>query len=91
MAGAYILAGELRRANGDHTQGFKAYEKRLHAFVDDKQRAAECFAASFAPRTWFGLSVRDLILRGAAFSLPLGKWVVRKMVGDHFELFDYSL
>jgi 2-polyprenyl-6-methoxyphenol hydroxylase-like FAD-dependent oxidoreductase len=91
MAGAYILAGELRRANDDHTQGFKAYEKRLRAFIEDKQRAAERLAASFAPRTWFGLSVRDLILRGAAFSLPLGKWLVRKMVGHQFELLDYSL
>ena len=91
MAGAYILAGELQRANGDHAQAFTNYEKQLRAFIERKQRAAERFAASFAPATRFGLSVRDLVLRAAASCLPLGKWLIRKMVGDQFPLPDYSL
>ena len=91
MAGAYILAGELQRANGDHVEAFRTYEKQLRAFIEVKQRAAERFAASFAPATRFGLSVRDLVLRAAASFLPLGKWLIRKMVGDQFPLPDYSL
>jgi 2-polyprenyl-6-methoxyphenol hydroxylase-like FAD-dependent oxidoreductase len=91
MAGAYVLAGELQRANGDHVKAFRAYEKHLRAFIEVKQHAAERFAASFAPATRFGLSVRDLVLRTAASFLPLGKWLVRKMVGDQFALPDYSL
>lgn len=91
MAGAYILAGELHRANGDYRQAFKAYEKQLRGFVEGKQRSAERFAASFAPATQFGLSVRDLVLRAAESFLPLGKWLVRKMVGDSLTLPDYSI
>jgi 2-polyprenyl-6-methoxyphenol hydroxylase-like FAD-dependent oxidoreductase len=91
MAGAYVLAGELHRANGDYKQAFKAYEKQLRAFIESKQHSAERFAASFAPATRFGLSVRDLVLRAAGLYLPLGKWLIRKMVGDQFALPDYSL
>jgi len=49
------------------------------------------FAGSFAPATRLGLSVRDLVLRAAASFLPLGKWLIRKMVGDQFAPPDYSL
>ena len=46
MAEAYVLAGELHRANGDYAQAFAAYEARLHAFVTAKQKAAVRFADS---------------------------------------------
>jgi 2-polyprenyl-6-methoxyphenol hydroxylase-like FAD-dependent oxidoreductase len=90
MAGAYVLAGELQRANGDYGQAFKNYEKQLRHFIKRKQLSAERFAASFAPATWFGLSVRDFVLRLADSYLPFGKWLTRKMVGDSFHLPDYS-
>jgi 2-polyprenyl-6-methoxyphenol hydroxylase-like FAD-dependent oxidoreductase len=90
MAGAYVLAGELFRANGDCNQAFPSYEKKLHGFVQTKQSSAERFAASFAPETRFGLYARDLLLRAADAFLPLGKWLTRKMVGDSLSLPDYS-
>ena len=37
MTEAYVLAGELLRANGDHRLGFANYETRLHRFVEGKQ------------------------------------------------------
>ena len=89
MAGAYVLAGELQRANGDYGQAFKNYEKKLRHFITRKQRSAERLASSFAPATWFGLSVRDFVLRLADCFLPFGKWLTRKMVGDSFHLPDY--
>jgi 2-polyprenyl-6-methoxyphenol hydroxylase-like FAD-dependent oxidoreductase len=90
MAGACVLAGELHRANGDYEQAFKNYEELLRGFIQSKQRTAERFAASFAPATWFGLSVRDFVLRLADCFLPFGKWLTRKMVGDSFHVPDYS-
>jgi 2-polyprenyl-6-methoxyphenol hydroxylase-like FAD-dependent oxidoreductase len=91
MAGAYILAGELRRANGDHVTAFNAYEESLHGFIESKQRSAERLASSFAPATRFGLSVRDLVLRAGELMLPLGKWLIRKMVGNSLTLPRYAL
>ena len=91
MTGAYILAGELNRTQGDHLAAFKSYEEKLRGFIESKQQRAEHFAASFAPATQFGLRMRDLILRAADSFLPLGKWLVRTMVGDSLQLPDYSL
>lgn len=91
MTGAYVLAGELHRAHGDHVTAFKSYEEKLRGFIESKQQRAERLAASFAPATRFGLWVRDLVLRAAGSFLPLGKWLVRAMVGDSLQLPDYSL
>ena len=51
MLGAYILAGELKRAAGDQQVAFSKYERTLRRFIEKKQRAAESFSRSFAPRT----------------------------------------
>ncbi len=89
MAGAYILAGELQRANGNHSNAYPAYENRFRGFIERKQRGAERFAASFAPRTRFGLFVRDLVLRASSFR-PIGDWLMRQFVADQFALPDYE-
>ena len=89
MAGAYILAGELEQADGDYPRAFRAYEQRFRPFIERKQRAAEGFAGSFAPRTRFGLFIRDLVLRAASFQL-VGDWLMRRFVADRFELPSYE-
>ncbi|GAA4805403.1 FAD-dependent monooxygenase [Actinomycetospora chlora] len=40
MVGAYVLAGELDRAAGDHAAAFAAYEARMRSFVDANQQLA---------------------------------------------------
>ncbi|GAA4092028.1 FAD-dependent monooxygenase [Nonomuraea soli] len=37
LVGAYVLAGELKRAAGDHTAAFPAYEARMRPFVEANQ------------------------------------------------------
>ncbi|MFF0309272.1 FAD-dependent monooxygenase [Streptosporangium sp. NPDC004379] len=37
LVGAYVLAGELKRAGGDHTAAFPAYEARMRSFVAANQ------------------------------------------------------
>jgi 2-polyprenyl-6-methoxyphenol hydroxylase-like FAD-dependent oxidoreductase len=89
MAGAYLLAGELHRAQGDYAKAFRNYQRRLHGFVSDKQRAAEWLGGWFAPKTAAGLFVRDEVTR--LLSLPwIGPWLVRRMVADRFPLPDYA-
>lgn len=90
MTGAYILAGELQRANGDYARAFTVYEQRLHPFIDRKQRGAQRLAGSFAPKTLFGLWVRDIVLRCANFFPPLGKKLLRGLVSDNFDLPSYD-
>lgn len=63
MAAAYILAGELGKAGGDHRTAFRTYEEMLQPFMAKKQRAARSFAGSFAPRTSFGIYLRNRVTR----------------------------
>src|SRR5262249_27047648 len=61
MTGAYVLAGELARARGRHAEAFANYEMVLRAFIEAKQRGAERFAGAFAPKTRWGLFLRNQI------------------------------
>jgi 2-polyprenyl-6-methoxyphenol hydroxylase-like FAD-dependent oxidoreductase len=54
IVGAYILAGELKQANGDYTVAFAHYETRMRDFVTQCQKLAEG-ADWFVPRTRFKL------------------------------------
>ncbi|MBI1205040.1 MAG: FAD-binding domain [Rhodopseudomonas sp.] len=74
---AYVLAGELARAQDDYKAAFAAYENRLRPFIEGKQHAAENFAATFVPKTQFGIWLRNqatklMALPGAA-NLMLGQ------------------
>jgi 2-polyprenyl-6-methoxyphenol hydroxylase-like FAD-dependent oxidoreductase len=85
MIEAYVLAGELRRADGDFPRAFAAYESRLRSFVAGKQKAALRFRGFFAPRTPLALTARNLAVR--AMSLPLvGKWTVARSLRDEVAL-----
>jgi 2-polyprenyl-6-methoxyphenol hydroxylase-like FAD-dependent oxidoreductase len=59
MVAAYVLAGELKAAGGDHERAFTRYQERLKPCIAGKQNAAEGFAGAFAPRSSFGLFVRN--------------------------------
>ena len=54
VVGAYILAGELKEANGDYTLAFARYETHMRDFVTQCQKLAEG-ADWFVPRTRFKL------------------------------------
>jgi 2-polyprenyl-6-methoxyphenol hydroxylase-like FAD-dependent oxidoreductase len=88
MAGAYILAGELRAANGDHEMAFEKYQACFKPFVDRKQAAATRFGGWFAPRSRFGIRVRDMTTR--LFTIPLvGDWMAQRFIADRLNLPDY--
>jgi len=83
MLGAYVLAGELARADGDYARAFRNYESFLRAFIDGKQKAAERFATAFAPQTRFGLWFRNQVLNVSALPglarLMIGRDIVETM------------
>lgn len=63
MVGAYILAGELKQANGNYKTAFEQYEIVFKPFMEKKQKAARSFAKSFIPKSNFGIWVRNKIFK----------------------------
>jgi 2-polyprenyl-6-methoxyphenol hydroxylase-like FAD-dependent oxidoreductase len=51
IVGAYVLAGELREAGGDHTAAFLAYENQMRAFVRRNSAVAPTTMKTLIPRT----------------------------------------
>jgi len=88
IAGAYILAAELTRAECNHLHAFKEYERRFRPFILRKQKSARGFASSFTPATEFGLAVRDLVLHLAHIPV-VARMLVRSMIADRFKLPEY--
>ncbi|MBX3074145.1 FAD-binding domain [Candidatus Obscuribacterales bacterium] len=89
MAGSYVLAGELKRSSGDHRIAFTAYEKRLRAFIEKKQKGAENFGKWFAPDTQFAVFLRNQITKLFAIPFFADKFV-RDTIADELRLPDYS-
>jgi 2-polyprenyl-6-methoxyphenol hydroxylase-like FAD-dependent oxidoreductase len=89
MTGAYVLAGELAKSSGCHVEAFANYEKILRAFIAAKQQGAERFAGAFAPRSRWGLFIRNQIIKTAAIPgfarIALGRSIV-----DSLQLPEYS-
>ncbi|OBF71901.1 hypothetical protein A5750_19330 [Mycobacterium sp. 852002-51613_SCH5001154] len=86
---AYVLAGELARADGDHRRAFDAYEARLRPFIANKQAGAVRYTGFFATRTRLGLWLRNMALHTMNFA-PLAT-VFAGGVRDDFELPDYGI
>ncbi|MGB3473287.1 MAG: FAD-binding domain [Mycobacterium sp.] len=86
---AYVLAGELQRAGGDHRRAFDAYEARLRPLIETKQSNATQLLGFFATRTRFGLWFRNLALR--AMNLRILTNLFAGAVRDDFDLPDYGI
>ncbi len=90
MMAAYVLAGELYRASGNHREGFAAYESILSPFIAGKQKSAAGFAKVLAPRTKLGLWLRDQMFKAMAIPFLGERMIVRGFMGK-FSLPDYSM
>ena len=89
MLEAYVLAGEIERAGAEFVTAFDRYQQSLRPFIAGKQRAAERFASSFAPRTAPGVWVRNQLSK--LLSYPgVGDWMLRRQLHDDFRLPDYA-
>ncbi|MGA8115447.1 MAG: FAD-dependent monooxygenase [Actinocatenispora sp.] len=64
VVGAYVLAGELAAAGGDHRVAFAAYERRLRSYAARWQRGASP-GQFLAPSTGTRLWVRNTMFRTA--------------------------
>src|SRR5262245_34299412 len=89
MAEAYVLAGELRNCGSDYGAAFARYQERLMPFLKRKQGMAARFGSSFAPKSAFGITVRNLVTR--LLRLPfLAEFLLGRAVRDDIKLPDYG-
>jgi 2-polyprenyl-6-methoxyphenol hydroxylase-like FAD-dependent oxidoreductase len=89
ITAAYVLAGELAQAKGDHDQGFGKYEEVLRSFIGGKQRGAVRFAPAFAPKTRWGLFFRNQVIR--TLTIPgLARLTFGRDIADKLVLPDYG-
>jgi 2-polyprenyl-6-methoxyphenol hydroxylase-like FAD-dependent oxidoreductase len=70
LVGAYVLAGELARAGGDHARAFARYESHMRSYADSCQAGSRHVGGFYAPKTRAGYWLRNT-LYAALVSRPL--------------------
>jgi 2-polyprenyl-6-methoxyphenol hydroxylase-like FAD-dependent oxidoreductase len=91
LVGAYVLAGELVRAGGDHVAAFAEYERVLRPYIAESQQLPPGGADGFVPASRLMIALRMLTTR------MMTRWPVRNMVAKVFtkaeaiDLPDYAL
>ena len=89
ITGAYVLAGELAKSSGRHVEAFANYEKVLRPFIEAKQRGAERFAGAFAPKSRWGLFLRNQLINATAIP-GFARIAFGRSVVDSLQLPAYS-
>jgi 2-polyprenyl-6-methoxyphenol hydroxylase-like FAD-dependent oxidoreductase len=91
LVGAYVLAGELARAGGDHAAGLRAYESRFRPWLQDIQKFGAGNGKMMTPNTTLGIWFRRTLLRLQEL-LPAVNFTMQGQVqlSNRFELPDYS-
>ena len=88
MGAAYVLAGEMGRSRAG-PQAFHSYETLLRPLIAAKQDAARQFASGFAPKTRWGVILRNHVTK--AFSIPLvAKMAMGSSLIDRVAVPDYD-
>jgi 2-polyprenyl-6-methoxyphenol hydroxylase-like FAD-dependent oxidoreductase len=78
LVGAYVLAGELAAADGDHRAAFPRYEQVMRPYVATAQQLPPGGVAGYAPDS-------ALLIRMRAASMRMmGRWPVRNLVARQF-------
>lgn len=91
VVSAHVLAGELARADGDHTLAFPRYEQRIRDYARGCQKLANGAGPFLAPRTRRGTWIRNkshrLMTRG-----PMAGWLEKMTVkaAADIDLADYT-
>lgn len=88
MTAAYVLAGELAEAAGRYEEAFGSYEMRLRSYISSKQKGAERFSAAFAPKTTWGLLLRNQVIKACAVP-GLARLAFGRDIIDTLQLPDY--
>jgi 2-polyprenyl-6-methoxyphenol hydroxylase-like FAD-dependent oxidoreductase len=91
IVGAYVLAGELVAADGDHQTAFARYDAVMRPYAQRGQAGTKHVGGFHAPPHWLSLQVRNLYLR--VFATRWFKRVFERIVrnrSEGFELPEYE-
>ncbi|RJQ82946.1 FAD-dependent oxidoreductase [Pseudonocardiaceae bacterium YIM PH 21723] len=72
--GAYVLAGELAEAGGDHTAAFPRYEREMRPFATAGLKQGRGATNGMAPPTTSAIWARNLMFRVLSSRLLSGLW-----------------
>ncbi|WP_328526413.1 FAD-dependent monooxygenase [Kribbella sp. NBC_00359] len=92
LVGAYVLAGELAAAEGDHLRAFPAYQARMQAYVDQRMELPPGGIKMAMPMTSLGVRLRDTstrVMTSRLFAGLLAKMAMAKP--DAIDLPEYSV
>ncbi|WP_030299453.1 FAD-dependent monooxygenase [Streptomyces katrae] len=78
LVGAYVLAGELAAAEGDHRMAFRRYDEVMRPYVSQAQQLPPGGASGFAPSGRLGIRLRDLSMR------QMTRWPMRNLLAAQF-------
>ncbi|MGW2204360.1 FAD-dependent monooxygenase [Streptomyces sp. NPDC001774] len=83
LTGAYVLAGELAAAHGDHSTAFAEYERVMRPGVELNQRFAAGFAKEMTVSSRWKIALRMLMVR----TLPRTPWknLIAKKIRDDIQ------
>ncbi|GAA5124593.1 FAD-dependent monooxygenase [Pseudonocardia adelaidensis] len=90
LVGAYVLAGELARAAGDHRAAFAAYERVMRPYIDQAQELPPGGINGFVPSSRIAIAFFTGMLRW------MDRWPLRNLMAAQFgkadaiELPDYD-
>ena len=92
MVGAYVLAGELARAGGDHRVAFSRYQQVVAPWISRVQASALPSGRLMTPETDFGIRLRSAFCRASQL-VPGKKWLIRDTIAmsNAFRLADYAV
>ncbi|TYP73322.1 FAD-dependent monooxygenase [Paenibacillus methanolicus] len=63
LVGAYVLAGELKAAQGDYTKAFLSYENEMRAFVEKNQKIGLSAAQGMVATSRYKILLQDWMFR----------------------------
>ncbi|KAJ5627429.1 hypothetical protein N7528_004856 [Penicillium herquei] len=82
MAGAYILAGEIAKCEGNVAVGLKAYEEQMRPLITDLTKIPPLVLTVIAPQTVWGVWLRNWIFAFICWSRILD--LVQRFFGASF-------
>jgi 2-polyprenyl-6-methoxyphenol hydroxylase-like FAD-dependent oxidoreductase len=78
LVGAYVLAGELATAGGDHRVAFDNYNRVLRPYVTEAQKLPPGGVSGYAPSNRFAIRMRAASMRS------MTRWPMRAIVAKEF-------
>jgi 2-polyprenyl-6-methoxyphenol hydroxylase-like FAD-dependent oxidoreductase len=82
LVGAYVLAGELAAARGDHEPAFARYQEVMRDYVKQCQTLPPGGVKGYAPQSQLMISVRNLSMR------MMTRWPMRGILVKQFQKAD---